>query len=558
MPWVPSEPGEVPTLGWVLLDWIAENMARPELDHYEPFVPTREQAEFLLRFYEVDPFTGRRKVRRGVISRPRGWGKSPFTGLVAACEALGPVVLAGWDADGQPVGAPWSNYRRSLVEIAAVSEAQVDTNTWAPLVDMLANGPVVDNYPGLEPLAGFINLPYGRIQKRTAEARSAKGAPVNFVVCDQTEGWTSSNGGLALFNTLRNNVVKRGGALLESPNAYIPGEGSVAENSAKAYLAMRDGKTQNTDGLLYDHREAPAATDIGDAESLMAGLRYAYGDAADVEACAIHSPACEHPGWVDLTHIASSIWDVDADVQVSRSDFLNQITHATDSWLSQPEIRAVVDATKVVADREVITLGFDGSRERKRGVTDATALIGCRLSDGHLFQVEVWEQPPNQPVNTPWRVPTLEVDRAVRNAFDRYTVVGFYADPAKWESWIAQWEADFNDRLKVKASRANPIEWWMTGNRSVQTVQALAQFHTAVVEREMTLDGSSALIQHLLNARRRTSRSGTQIAKEHPDSDRKIDAAVAAVLAWQARLDAIAAGLGNAEAPRRTLVRRLR
>jgi hypothetical protein len=45
-----------------------------------------------------------------------------------------------------------------------------------------------------------------------------------------------------------------------------------------------------------------------------------------------------------------------------------------------------------------------------------------------------------------------------------------------------------------------------------------------------------------LNARRRSSRSGTQIAKDHPDSSRKIDAAVAAVLAWQARLDAVAAG----------------
>jgi len=557
VPWLPSEPGEVPTLGWLLLDWIAENMARPELDHYEPFVPTREQAEFLLRFYEINPATGGRKVRRGVISRPRGWGKSPFTALIAACEALAPVVPAGWDAAGQPVGAPWSNYRRSLVEIAAVSEDQVNTNTWAPLVDMLANGPVIDNYPGLEPLAGFINLPYGRIQKRTAEARSAKGAPVNAVICDQTEGWTKSNGGIDLFNVLRNNTVKRGGVVLESPNAYTPGEGSVAENSAKAYLAMQDGRAQNTDGLLYDHREAPAATDMGDADSLMAGLQIAYGDAADVAQCAIHEPPCESPGWVDLQHIASSIWDVDADVQVSRSDFLNQITHATDSWLAEPEVRAVVDATKVVADRETITLGFDGSRERNKGVTDATALIGCRVSDGHLFQLAVWEQPANQPRGVPWRVPTLEVDTEVRNAFARYNVVGFYADPAKWESWIAAWEAAFSDRLKVKASRDHPMEWWMTGARATQTVRALAQFHTAVIEREMTLDGSSALVRHLLNARRRTSRSGIQIAKEHPDSDRKIDAAVAGVLAWLARLDAVAAGVGT-EQPRSTLVRRLR
>jgi hypothetical protein len=34
-----------------------------------------------------------------------------------------------------------------------------------------------------------------------------------------------------------------------------------------------------------------------------------------------------------------------------------------------------------------------------------------------------------------------------------------------------------------------------------------------------------------------------QIAKAHPDSPAKIDAAVAAVLAWQCRLDAIAKGV---------------
>jgi hypothetical protein len=53
-----------------------------------------------------------------------------------------------------------------------------------------------------------------------------------------------------------------------------------------------------------------------------------------------------------------------------------------------------------------------------------------------------------------------------------------------------------------------------------------------------------------LNARRRTGRSGTTIAKEHPDSARKIDAAVAAVLAWQARLDAVAAGADQPEKQR--------
>ena len=90
----------------------------------------------------------------------------------------------------------------------------------------------------------------------------------------------------------------------------------------------------------------------------------------------------------------------------------------------------------------------------------------------------------------------------------------------------------------------------MGGGRGVQASRALEAFHDAVVDREMTHDGGSVLTRHVLNARRRPGRSGMQVGKEHPESPRKIDAAVAAVLAWQARLDALS--LDSAPARRRT------
>ncbi len=136
MPWRPSVPGEVPTLGFAVIDWITENLAAPDRAGFEPFRLYPEQAQFVLRFYELDPVTGRRKRRRGVISRPRGWGKSPFLAALAIVEALADVVPDGWDANGQPVGKPWSEVRTPLVQIAAVAEAQTK-NTWRPLLEML-------------------------------------------------------------------------------------------------------------------------------------------------------------------------------------------------------------------------------------------------------------------------------------------------------------------------------------------------------------------------------------------------------------------------------------
>jgi hypothetical protein len=72
-------------LGYLAIDWIAEHLAAPDRAVYEPFVLYREQEDFVLRFYEIDPLarnphlpgsdaTGRRRITRGLLGRPRGWG----------------------------------------------------------------------------------------------------------------------------------------------------------------------------------------------------------------------------------------------------------------------------------------------------------------------------------------------------------------------------------------------------------------------------------------------------------------------------------------------------
>ena len=53
--WRPSFPGERPTLGWLVLDWIEENLVVPDgASIGEPLTFTREQAQFVLELYEVD------------------------------------------------------------------------------------------------------------------------------------------------------------------------------------------------------------------------------------------------------------------------------------------------------------------------------------------------------------------------------------------------------------------------------------------------------------------------------------------------------------------------
>lgn len=81
---------------------------------------------------------------------------------------------------------------------------------------------------------------------------------------------------------------------------------------------------------------------------------------------------------------------------------------------------------------------FDGSRGRARGKADATALIGMRVEDKHLFEVAIWERGPNDPQD--WAPNPLLVDSTVRDCFERFNVVDFYADPSGGTGQVAAWE----------------------------------------------------------------------------------------------------------------------
>lgn len=538
MPWKPEYEGEWPTLGWEVIDWVTDMLAQPDQAEYSPLILTEEQAQFILNFYRLDPTTGRRVYRRAVWSRPKGHGKSPMMGAIGCAEALAPVVFDGWDAHGRPVGKPWAEVRTPLVQFAAVNEDQT-RNAFDPLLEMLREGPVMDYYD-IDPMETFVALPKGRIEYVTAAATSKEGNRPVFAALDQTEGWVKSNGGVNLAAVIRRNAGKVGGTTIETPNAYRPGEGSVSEQTAAYYESIKEGRARER-GLLYDHREAPASTEMSDRASLREGLVHVYGDSAK-----------DAGGWVDLDRIMEEIWDPATDPQDARQFYLNQVTHASDSWVSRPEIMGAVDQEKELEPSDTIVLGFDGSRGRVKGKADATALVGMRVSDKHLFTIRVWERRDSDPQD--WSPNADEVDAVVRETFKTFNVVGFYADPSGWTGQVASWEAEFGRRLRVRASRDEPISAWPRGKDS-RVAEHVERLRQALVMREMTWDGSSALMRHMLNSRRRSlRRGGYLIYKQFPDSPDKIDAAYAAVMAYKACIDVISKGASQAPRKRRRVV----
>ena len=62
----------------------------------------------------------------------------------------------------------------------------------------------------------------------------------------------------------------------------------------------------------------------------------------------------------------------------------------------------------------------------------------------------------------------------------------------------------------------------------IRVVRSLLRERAAAVHRELTHDGDPVLERNVLNAATRETRWGLSIMKDHKDSPRKIDAAVAA------------------------------
>ena len=100
---------------------------------------------------------------------------------------------------------------------------------------------------------------------------------------------------------------------------------------------------------------------------------------------------------------------------------------------------------------------------------------------------------------------------------------------------IAAWTAEFGHQLAHKVAPGSPIAF--PTNRTQKAVDAL---RTAIVNQECTFDGNPILRRHLLNARVFARPGRLVVGKPHPASHQKIDAAVAAALAWQAQLDVLA------------------
>lgn len=522
------------TLGWQVIDWIEHYLVHGPGDvQGEEVEFDDELAAFVVKCYELRP-DGRRKKRRAFLSRPKGRAKSELAGMLACAEAVAPVRFDHWAIKGEE--SPWGYvYEKGEpvgravtapeVLCIATEEGQAD-NTYGNVQFMLEH--LAENhgrdYPGIDPgMTRCFVGGGGEITPVTAKARSKDGGKSSFVVFDETHLYETSEL-RTLHATVRRNLGKRKIAepwSLETSTMYRPGANSVAQATHEYAKSIEKGKRRD-EGLLFDHREAPIDFDWDSDVELRKALTEVYGPASE---------------WMDFDRLIEEIRDPQADEADSRRYWLNQVVAATEQAFDPIRWAELADPAFVVADRELITLGFKGARFR-----ESTALIATHVESGHQWPIEIWERPDN--LDPERQYPSnSDVENAVAMTFDRWNVWRLYAEPTGWETVIDELSARFDTKKDKRV-----VPWWWNGGFRRKAARALRVYASSQKAGELSHDGSSVFAKHIANARRQDTQMRDEddmtplwmIQRENAGEDKSIAAAYAGCLSWEARGDAIA------------------
>jgi phage terminase large subunit-like protein len=358
----------------------------------------------------------------------------------------------------------------------------------------------------------------GKILRMSSSPERLHGYNPSLVIADEVAQW--------LTPSLRRAwaaLTTAGGARQLTQTFTISVAGAAHEREEGILGRLIDANERS--GAVEQKTEALRISRNHEARTLVFNYSAPTVERDDIDAIMSANPA----DWIDRRYIERQ----SRNPELTDADFLQfhgcVWSAAEDVWLAPRHWDDIEREGDPILKGERVALGFDGSR-----FMDSTVLVACRLEDGLVAVLDAWERPEGK-AGRGWEVSVPEVNAAIEEAMHRFRVVRFYADPPYWQTEIAAWAHEFGDRIVIP---------WAT-NRMTQMSAAVERFRTDAIAGVLSHDGGSLLRRHVLSAHMRKVRVGYWIEKASAHSPDKIDAAVAAVLAYEARNDAIAAGLGR-------------
>lgn len=201
-----------------------------------------------------------------------------------------------------------------------------------------------------------------------------------------------------------------------------------------------------------------------------------------------------------------------------RTKRCNQWVSSQSAWLPTGAWNKLAADFEISPDEDYV-LGFDGSY-----ASDSTALCVCTIPKDDekpkVRLIRTWEK--NFGVDDDsWRVPMEEVKQTIIDYTQNYPKVREIAcDPYRWASMMQELDEMGLPIVEYKTNLLNLM------------IPATQKVFDAVMEQTFEHDGDPALARHIENCVIKTDHRGQRVTKEHSNSKKKIDNAIAFIIAY--------------------------
>ena len=466
--------------------WISDQLIHGEGDFYgQPFQLRAWQQEILDDLYRTDEF-GDRIVNRALLGLPKGNGKTELMAAIGMAELIGPYA-----PDSPNVVVAAASFEQADLVFGAMKIMSRE-GPLAPFLDVFDHRILVKNRPG-------------RAFRVAAQAGTNDGLRPTCFIADELHEWVERKERVHL--VIANSLAKRKNTLELNISTTGYDQESLLYRLYQTGRKIESGELEDPK-FMFRWWEAPDTVD--------------WDNITEVEAALLEcNPA------------ADDFWPVSNLMRRFREIPLfefqryhaNKWTTAAVQWIGQTEWAHCTGSTTPPEDHTEIIVGFDGSYNG-----DSTALVGCTIPQTetelpHVFVIGAWENPGDDT----WLVPRHEVSARLAETMRRYNVIEVVCDPYGWEREIDEWTDTYG---------TPPILAYPTNVR-VRMIPAYNRFYTAVQNQTVTHDANPQLARHLANCVIKEYPEGVMITKERRSSPRRIDLAVAAVIAYEraARVD---------------------
>lgn len=303
-------------------------------------------------------------------------------------------------------------------------------------------------------------------------------------------------------------ALTSGGGSRRAPQVFTITTAGEASNRHDSIL----GRILDEAAGAKDADRAPGLTvaRLWDAKTLVWGYEAPTVDPHDIKAMKLANPA----SWITETYLKRQAENpelTDADVL----QLHGCVWAAAETTFVAPDVLSRARSKRRLEDGEKVVLGFDGSEKR-----DETWLVACTL-DGFVEPLARWNRP--ERAGEGWRIPRPEVHKALDDAVRRFNVVEIAADPPGWYSELDEWTEKYGEVVVAFETR-----------QPSRMAPACERTEAGLQDGTFNYGGPLApvLVAHFGNCVVKQSPYGVLVTKDDRDSPRKIDGAVAAIIAF--------------------------